>query len=95
MLPYAAAVGEVGLMDEDGQMWIVDRVKELIKNKGFQVPPDSPSRLGLHAHLSSQGLLLPAPGAAGISAQASSQKAVKEGTIGHFWTLYRRVYDAF
>ena len=24
-------------MDEEGQMWIVDRVKELIKHKGFQV----------------------------------------------------------
>lgn len=31
--------GDVGLIDDDGQMVIVDRVKELIKNKGFQIAP--------------------------------------------------------
>jgi len=31
--------GDVGYIDEDGQVWIVDRVKELIKTKGFQVAP--------------------------------------------------------
>lgn len=31
--------GDVGYYDEDKQFYIVDRVKELIKYKGFQVPP--------------------------------------------------------
>jgi acyl-CoA synthetase (AMP-forming)/AMP-acid ligase II len=31
--------GDVGYADEDGHFFIVDRAKELIKYKGFQVPP--------------------------------------------------------
>lgn len=31
--------GDVGFYDEDLQFFIVDRIKELIKWKGFQVPP--------------------------------------------------------
>lgn len=31
--------GDVAFRDEDGHFFIVDRVKELIKYKGFQVPP--------------------------------------------------------
>ena len=31
--------GDVGDADEDGHFFIVDRAKELIKYKGFQVPP--------------------------------------------------------
>ena len=31
--------GDVGHEDEDGNMYITDRVKELIKYKGFQVAP--------------------------------------------------------
>ena len=31
--------GDVAELDEDGHYYIVDRVKELIKYKGFQVPP--------------------------------------------------------
>jgi len=31
--------GDVGRVDEDGALTIVDRAKELIKYKGFQVPP--------------------------------------------------------
>ncbi|KAF8750234.1 hypothetical protein HU200_012489 [Digitaria exilis] len=31
--------GDIGLVDDDEEVFIVDRVKELIKFKGFQVPP--------------------------------------------------------
>ena len=31
--------GDIGHLDEDGHYFIVDRLKELIKYKGFQVPP--------------------------------------------------------
>lgn len=29
--------GDIGYIDEDGDVFIVDRIKELIKYKGFQV----------------------------------------------------------
>lgn len=31
--------GDIARIDADGHLWIVDRLKELIKYKGFQVPP--------------------------------------------------------
>lgn len=31
--------GDIGMVDEDGYYYIVDRLKELIKYNGYQVPP--------------------------------------------------------
>lgn len=42
--------GDIGYMDEQGHLHLVDRLKELIKNKGFQVSPvTSMFLLTLHA----------------------------------------------
>ena len=35
----AIYIGDVGFQDKDGSFYITDRVKELIKYKGFQVAP--------------------------------------------------------
>ena len=39
--------GDVGFQDKDGNFYITDRVKELIKYKGFQVAPAGESMLCL------------------------------------------------
>ena len=36
--------GDIGIVDDDGYLEIVDRLKELIKVKGFQVAPAEPER---------------------------------------------------
>jgi acyl-CoA synthetase (AMP-forming)/AMP-acid ligase II len=41
--------GDVGVVDEEGYFTIVDRLKELIKYKGYQVPPAELEAL-LHTH---------------------------------------------
>jgi acyl-CoA synthetase (AMP-forming)/AMP-acid ligase II len=44
--------GDIGYADDDGHFFIVDRAKELIKYKGFQVPPAELEALLLtHPHV--------------------------------------------
>jgi 4-coumarate--CoA ligase len=31
--------GDIGYVDDDDEIFMVDRLKEIIKYKGFQVPP--------------------------------------------------------
>ena len=38
---FALISGDIGKIDEDGFLFIVDRLKELIKYKGYQVAPAS------------------------------------------------------
>lgn len=45
--------GDIGYIDEDDELFIVDRLKELIKYKGFQVAPAELEALLLsHPHIS-------------------------------------------
>jgi 4-coumarate--CoA ligase len=32
-------IGDIAYVDEDGYFFIIDRLKELIKYNGYQVPP--------------------------------------------------------
>ena len=48
--------GDVGYVDEAGLFYVVDRVKELIKVKGFQVPPETPPSVSLRRHSLALGL---------------------------------------
>ncbi|GAB5501126.1 MAG: AMP-binding protein [Pseudohongiellaceae bacterium] len=53
--------GDIGYADEDGYFYIVDRVKELIKYKGYQVPPAELEAI-LVAHPSiSDAAVIPSP----------------------------------
>lgn len=53
--------GDIGYADEDGFFYIVDRVKELIKYKGYQVPPAELEAI-LVAHPSiSDAAVIPSP----------------------------------
>lgn len=45
--------GDIGYIDDDDELFIVDRLKELIKYKGFQVAPAELEALLLsHPHIS-------------------------------------------
>ncbi|MEM8861542.1 MAG: AMP-binding protein [Chloroflexota bacterium] len=53
--------GDIGYMDEDGFMFIVDRLKELIKYKGFQVAPAELEALLLGHDLVADVAVIPSP----------------------------------
>ena len=54
--------GDIGYADEDGHFFIVDRAKELIKYKGFQVPPAELEALLLtHPCVSRTAAVIPCP----------------------------------
>jgi acyl-CoA synthetase (AMP-forming)/AMP-acid ligase II len=53
--------GDIGYADEDGQLFIVDRVKELIKYKGFQVAPAELEAILLSHPAVADAALIPSP----------------------------------
>jgi acyl-CoA synthetase (AMP-forming)/AMP-acid ligase II len=53
--------GDIGYADEDGHFFIVDRAKELIKYKGFQVPPAELEALLLTHPCVADAAVIPCP----------------------------------
>jgi acyl-CoA synthetase (AMP-forming)/AMP-acid ligase II len=53
--------GDIGYVDEDGYFFLVDRLKELIKYKGFQVPPAELEALLLSHPAISDAAVIPVP----------------------------------
>jgi len=53
--------GDIGYADEDGHFYIVDRAKELIKYKGFQVPPAELEAVLLTHPAISDAAVIPCP----------------------------------
>jgi acyl-CoA synthetase (AMP-forming)/AMP-acid ligase II len=53
--------GDIGYADEDGHFYIVDRAKELIKYKGFQVPPAELEALLLTHPCVADAAVIPCP----------------------------------
>ena len=64
--------GDIGHIDADGHLFIVDRLKELIKYKGFQVPP---------AEL--EALLLTHPAIADAAVVGQDDEAAGEIPVAH------------
>jgi acyl-CoA synthetase (AMP-forming)/AMP-acid ligase II len=53
--------GDIGYADSEGHFYIVDRAKELIKYKGFQVPPAELEAVLLTHHAISDAAVIPCP----------------------------------
>jgi len=53
--------GDIAYVDEDGHFFIVDRAKELIKYKGFQVPPAELEALLLSHEAIADAAVIPCP----------------------------------
>jgi acyl-CoA synthetase (AMP-forming)/AMP-acid ligase II len=53
--------GDIGYVDEDGYFFLVDRLKELIKYKGFQVPPAELEAILLTHPAISDAAVIPIP----------------------------------
>lgn len=53
--------GDIGFVDEDGHFFIVDRVKELIKYKGFQVAPAELEAILLSHPAIADAAVIPSP----------------------------------
>ena len=53
--------GDVARLDEDGSLWIVDRIKELIKYKGYQIAPAELEALLLTHPAIADAAVIPVP----------------------------------
>ncbi len=55
--------GDIGQVDEEGFTWIVDRLKELLKYKGYQVAPAEPEALLVTHPAVADAAVIPSPDA--------------------------------
>eukprot|EP00622_Pseudochattonella_farcimen_P002491 FR737419.1.p1 GENE.FR737419.1~~FR737419.1.p1 ORF type:complete len:184 (+),score=26.62 FR737419.1:2-553(+) len=55
------STGDVGYIDQDGHVFLTDRLKELIKFKGFQVPPAELEALLLTHESVADAAVIPRP----------------------------------
>lgn len=72
--------GDIGYVDDDGYFFIVDRLKELIKYKGFQVPPAELEALLLGHESISDAAVIPVPDEE--AGEIPKAYVVKSGDIG-------------
>nr|ADO16242.1 4-coumarate-CoA ligase [Ocimum tenuiflorum] len=96
--------GDIGFVDEDDDIFIVDRVKELIKFKGFQVPPAELEALLIsHSQISDAAVVPQKDEAAGEVPVAFvvpaagcelTEEAVKE-FISKQVVFYKRLHKVF
>ncbi|PKI54595.1 4-coumarate--CoA ligase 2 isoform X2 [Punica granatum] len=96
--------GDIGYVDEDDEVFIVDRVKEIIKFKGFQVPPAELEALLLsHASIADAAVVPQKDEAAGEVPVAfvvcSKGMEVTEEAIKQFVAkqvvFYKRLYKVY
>jgi acyl-CoA synthetase (AMP-forming)/AMP-acid ligase II len=96
--------GDIGHLDADGHLWVVDRLKELIKYNGFQVPPAELEALLLtHPAIADAAVVgLPDPEAGeipvahvvlrpGVEATPEEIQAFVAGQVAHYKQVRRVV----
>ncbi|CDP06777.1 unnamed protein product [Coffea canephora] len=89
--------GDLGYFDDKGLLYVVDRIKELIKYKGFQVAPAELEELLLTHPEISDAAVIPLPDAeAGEIPVAfvvrSSNSSLTEREVQNFVTPYKRLH---
>ncbi len=72
--------GDIGYADDDGYFYIVDRLKELIKYKGFQVPPAELEALLLGHESIGDAAVIPVPDEE--AGEIPKAYIVKSGDVG-------------
>ncbi|KAI3800244.1 hypothetical protein L1987_35555 [Smallanthus sonchifolius] len=96
--------GDIGYVDHDDEVFIVDRVKELIKFKGFQVPPaELEALLVSHPCIADAAVVPQKDGAAGevpvafvvlLTGMELSEEAVKD-YIGKQVVFYKKLHKVY
>ncbi|XP_078438210.1 4-coumarate--CoA ligase 2-like [Wolffia australiana] len=96
--------GDIGFVDDDDEIFIVDRVKELIKFKGFQVPPAELEALLLgHAAIADAAVVpamdelageVPVAFVVPVAGEVLTEQAVKD-FISKQVVFYKRLHKVY